>query len=99
MSITPKPSSARCSFLGRERMDFLLLLPHGVRIVVEVDGQHHYAEGNEASPRLYSKMVAEDRALRLKGYEVYRFGGHELGLSSAPAMLRQFFAELIERQR
>lgn len=96
---TRKERGGKDSFLGRERMDFLLLLPHGVRIVVEVDGQHHYAEGNEASPRLYSKMVAEDRALRLKGYEVYRFGGHELGLSSAPAMLRQFFAELIERQR
>jgi hypothetical protein len=40
-------------------------------------------------------VVAEDRALRLKGYEVYRFGGYELGLGSAPAMLRQFFAELI----
>jgi hypothetical protein len=23
-------------------------------------------------------MVAEDRALRLRGYEVYRFGGHQV---------------------
>ncbi len=96
---TRKTRGGKDSVLGRERMDFLLLLPQGVRIVVEVDGQHHYAEGKEASPRLYSKMVAEDRALRLKGYEVYRFGGHELGLRSAPAMLHKFFAELIERQR
>ncbi|MFD9303389.1 hypothetical protein ACFWCB_12160 [Streptomyces sp. NPDC060048] len=29
--------------LARERMDFLLLLPGGVRIVIEVDGRHHYA--------------------------------------------------------
>ncbi|MDX6352127.1 MAG: hypothetical protein QOF84_6917 [Streptomyces sp.] len=85
---TRKERGGKDSVLGRERMDFLLLLPRGVRIVVEVDGQHHYAKGNEASPQRYSKMVAEDRALRLKGYEVYRFGGYELGLGSAPAMLR-----------
>lgn len=95
---TRKERGGKDSVLGRERMDFLLLLPHGVRIVVEVDGQHHYAEGSQASPRLYSKMAAEDRALRLKGYEVYRFGGHELGLDGAPAMLRQFFTELLARK-
>lgn len=67
--------------LARERMDFLLLLPGGVRIVIEVDGKHHYArevpKGSGcwvAAPDLYSEMVAEDRALRLKGYEVFRFG-------------------------
>ena len=59
-------------------MDFLLLLPHGVRIVLEVDGKQHYAEGDTASPKLYSEMVSEDRRLRLRGYEVYRFGGYEL---------------------
>ncbi|MEV7217653.1 hypothetical protein AB0O31_31745 [Kitasatospora cineracea] len=96
---TRKERGGKDSALGRERMDFLLLLPHGVRIVVEVDGQHHYAQGSTASPQLYSKMAAEDRALRLKGYEVYRFGGYELGLDSAPTMLRQFFTELIGRQR
>jgi very-short-patch-repair endonuclease len=92
---TRKERGNKDSALGRERMDFLLLLPHGVRVVVEVDGKQHYAEGDEASPRLYAKMVAEDRALRLKGYEVYRFGGYELGLNSAPAMLRRFFTELL----
>jgi hypothetical protein len=96
---TRNERGGRDSVLGRERMDFLLLLPRRVRIVVEVDGQHHYARGNAASPRLYSKMVAEDRALRLKGYEVYRFGGYELGLGNAPAMLRQFFTELIAHQQ
>ncbi|WBP89192.1 AbiJ-related protein [Kitasatospora cathayae] len=86
------------SVLGRERMDFLLLLPGGVRIVVEVDGRQHYAEGDVASPRLYSKMVAEDRALRLKGYQVYRFGGYELGQATAPAVLRKFFAAVVDPQ-
>ncbi|MFF2611767.1 hypothetical protein [Kitasatospora sp. NPDC058046] len=86
------------SVLGRERMDFLLLLPGAVRIVVEVDGKQHYAEGAVASPRLYSKMVADDRALRLKGYQVYRFGGHELGQETAPAMLRDFFAAVVDPQ-
>jgi hypothetical protein len=56
---------------------------------VEVDGEHHCDRGRRGVPRRYAKMVAEDRALRLKGYEVYRFGGEELGLNSAPAMLRR----------
>lgn len=86
------------SVLGRERMDFLLLLPGAERIVLEVDGKQHYAEGNTASPRLYSKMVAEDRALRLKGYQVYRFGGHELGRETARTMLREFFAAVVDPQ-
>lgn len=30
--------------LLRFRMDFLLLLPHGTRVVIEVDGKHHYAD-------------------------------------------------------
>jgi very-short-patch-repair endonuclease len=80
--------------LTRERMDFLLLLRGGIRIVIEVDGKHHYADGDSASPAQYSKMVAEDRTLRLKGYEVYRFGGGELGEPDAPSMLRRFFDEL-----
>ncbi|MFA1538590.1 hypothetical protein [Actinomadura monticuli] len=92
---TRKQRGGKDSVLGRERMDFLLLRQHGKRIVLEVDGQHHYAEGAIASPRLYSKMVAEDRALRLKGYEVYRFGGHELLQDGATDMLRRFFAELL----
>lgn len=85
--------------LERERMDFLLLMPRGVRIVLEVDGKQHYSEGNKASPRLYSEMVAEDRALRLLGYEVYRFGGYELteDEGATAAMLRAFFSDLIEK--
>jgi len=81
--------------LDRERMDFLLLLPDHIRIVIEVDGKQHYADGDTASPRLYSEMVAEDRALRMSGYEVYRFGGYELAQPGAPDLLRQFFDQLL----
>lgn len=83
--------------LGSERMDFLLLLPNRIRIVLEVDGKQHYADGDMASPRLYSKMMAEDRALRLKGYDVYRFGGSEMSTADAPVMLRKFFDDLEAR--
>lgn len=71
-------------FLARQRMDFLMLLEQGVRIVIEIDGRHHYAAPDPqasdrfiASAQRYAEMVAEDRRLRLAGYEVYRFGGHE----------------------
>lgn len=63
--------------LLRQRMDFLLLLDHGLRIVIEVDGSQHYSEAGQTSPSKYATMVAEDRRLRLAGYEVYRFGGAE----------------------
>ena len=70
--------------LARQRMDFLLMLEHGVRVVIEIDGQLHYAVEDHnhpgrylASPQRYAEMVAEDRRLRLAGYEVHRFGGYE----------------------
>ncbi|MFD7877748.1 DUF559 domain-containing protein [Streptomyces sp. NPDC059766] len=65
-------------------MDFLLLLPHRVRLVLEVDGQQHYSANGKANPELYAQMVSEDRQLKLSGYEVYRFGGHELDQNAGP---------------
>ncbi|TDY24596.1 hypothetical protein B0G81_5035 [Paraburkholderia sp. BL6665CI2N2] len=71
-------------FLARQRMDFLLMLEQGVRIVIEIDGRHHYAVKDKSAPeryfanaQLYAEMAMEDRRLRLMGYEVYRFGGYE----------------------
>ena len=96
---TRKERGGRAGPLRRERMDFLLLLPHGVRVVLEVDGKQHYALGDVASPARYSEMVAEDRALRLRGYEVFRFGGSELGATDAADRLRHFFDELDSRYR
>jgi hypothetical protein len=58
-------------------MDFLLLLPGRRRVVLEVDGKHHSADGR-ASPTRYAEMVRADRELRPAGYEVYRFDGAEL---------------------
>lgn len=95
--LTRKQRQGRHSVLARERMDFLLLLPKAVRIVLEVDGKQHYADGETASPQLYSQMAAEDRRLRLRGYEVYRFGGFELSQPEATAMLRAFFDDLLEK--
>jgi hypothetical protein len=43
-------------------------------------------------------MVAEDRELRLRGYEVYRFGGAELvGTPAASQRLTTFFDRLAAR--
>jgi len=69
-------------------MDFLLLLPGRRRVVLEVDGLEHYSEHGKPSPRRYADMVRADRALRLGGYEMYRFGGAELpDRSQAVALL------------
>lgn len=84
--------------LARQRMDFLLLFSDRRRVVLEVDGRHHYATNDgRADTKRYAAMVVEDRRLRLAGYEVYRFGGKELEADGAPAMLTAFFDDL-ERQ-
>ena len=84
--------------LVRQRMDFLFLLSDRIRIVIEIDGKQHYAEEDTASPRLYSEMVAEDRRLKLCGYEVYRFGGYELNSESeAERIVEHFLINLFKR--
>ena len=84
--------------LPLQRMDFLLLLPHSQRVVIEVDGKQHYAnDDGTASPRLYAEMVAPDRELKLRGYEVYRFGGYELYGDSGKQVVEDFFRKLFVR--
>lgn len=85
-----------------QRMDFLLLLRCGVRVIIEIDGQQHYSTGTEASakpsPEEYARTVRSDRHLRLAGYEVYRFGGYELrDERSCVCVVEQFFKRLFRR--
>jgi hypothetical protein len=88
-------------FLVRQRMDFLLMLDNGVRIVIEVDGRHHYAD-----PALYATMCREDRRLRLLGYDVYRLGAAQFSdttlspLKVGPAsqaVVSDFFDRLLRK--
>jgi len=91
------------------RMDFLLLMNHRARAVIEIDGIQHYARPTDRGagqrpeadwlpdPGRYASMVAEDRELTLQGYEVYRIGGHELCGEAAPEMLTAFFERLLRR--
>jgi very-short-patch-repair endonuclease len=88
---------SRTSF-PRQRMDFLLLLPHRARIIIEVDGKQHYStDDGKASPDRYAEMVSADRDLRLLGYEVYRFGGKELVGDGAADAIARFFERLFEK--
>lgn len=86
--------------LVRQRMDFLLLPSDRRRVVIEVDGRHHYTEDaytdhEKPSPRLYAEMAAEDRRIRLAGYEVFRFGAYELMQPEGPGTARRFFTDLL----
>jgi len=85
--------------LPRQRMDFLMLLPNEHRVVIEIDGKQHYAlENGQASPQLYAEMMAEDRRLKLAGYEVYRFGGYEfIQPEKIRELIENFFSTLFER--
>ncbi|MER5375951.1 hypothetical protein [Streptomyces sp. NPDC002553] len=42
-------------------------------------------------------MAAEDRQLSLSGYDVYRFGGHELDRNNGPRIVAGFFRKLFQR--
>ncbi|MGP0102092.1 MAG: hypothetical protein ACLPUT_10815 [Solirubrobacteraceae bacterium] len=84
----------------RQRMDFLLLPGERTRVVIEVDGKHHYATDDQiASPSRYGEMVREDRRIRLAGYEVFRFGGAELQGAGGERLVREFFDQLIKRTK
>jgi very-short-patch-repair endonuclease len=84
--------------LKRQRMDFLLLLPRNQRIVIEIDGKQHYSDNQgRANPNQYSEMVAEDRKLKLSGYEIYRFGGYELMQDNASIVIEDFFLKLFSK--
>jgi very-short-patch-repair endonuclease len=86
--------------LLRFRMDFLLLLPNRQRVVLEVDGAHHYSRSGRADGGVYAATVRGDRDLKLAGYEVFRFGAEELiNPQAAHALLTNFFAELFRRFR
>ena len=75
-----------------------MLLPEEIKIVFELDGQQRYSQNGKAVLALYAKMVKDDRVLRLKGYEVYRFGGHEFfDKNSAKQMICEFFDKLFEQ--
>jgi AbiJ N-terminal domain 3 len=82
-----------------QRMDFLMLTPNHHRIVLEVDGDSHYTdEVGNPSPAAYARNTALDRAMRLRGYEVFRFGGAELHSDAqAKSTLAPFFSELFGR--
>lgn len=85
--------------LPRQRMDFLMLLPSRQRIVIEVDGKHHFSENDLPSLKVYADMVSADRELRLAGYEVYRFGANELVGNGAEATITDFFEKLFRLHR
>lgn len=79
------------------RMDFLLLMPGGGRVVIEVDGVQHYSDGTgRAAPRQYARLVAGDRELSLAGYDVYRFAGVELQGPGASEVVKMFFEALFK---
>lgn len=85
-----------------QKMDFLMIFSHKDRIVIEIDGKQHYAEGSIASPKLYSEMVRAHREMSLLGYDVYRFGGYEfMGADADETVknkvldnIKQFFVRL-----
>lgn len=86
--------------IERQRMDFLILFSNRERVVIEIDGKQHYSNDNgKANTEKYSQMVRTDRDLRLKGYEIYRFGGFELANFDGKQILESFFNKLFEKHR
>ena len=80
-----------------QKMDFLMIFSHKDRIVIEIDGKQHYAEGATASPKLYSEMVRAHREMSLLGYDVYRFGGYEFMGADADETVKNKVLESIKQ--
>jgi very-short-patch-repair endonuclease len=96
----PAATKSAAAALLHLRMDFLLLVPGGGRIVLEVDGQTHYAIDGRADPSTYARTMTGSRKLTLAGYEVHRFGAHDLrDHDRARGLLTQFFADLFRRHQ
>ena len=94
----PKTAKQRgTDALFRSRMDFLMLLPAGVRVVLEVDGKHHYSTDGVPDAKRYAEMVKADRELKLDGYHVFRFGGAELKKDTAKQLVGDFFQSLFQQ--
>ncbi|MFD3336646.1 hypothetical protein ACFWV1_28970 [Streptomyces sp. NPDC058700] len=69
-------------------------------MVLEVDGIQHYTRngGTEPDSAKYAAAMAGDRALKFRGYEVFRFGHDELrDRDRAQPLLANFFATLLDR--
>lgn len=88
----------------RQRIDFLMILPNLKRVIIEIDGKQHYAkEDGRADTKRYAEMVRVDRDLRLRGYEVYRFGGAEFyndqntPEENAVSVVKDFFTALFKQ--
>ncbi|EAA5431899.1 hypothetical protein BAT00_004594 [Salmonella enterica subsp. enterica serovar Falkensee] len=94
----PKTVSERgAGALLNHRMDFLLLMPDGGRVVIEIDGIQHYSdETGRASKSKYADLVAADRSLKLAGYDIYRFAGVELHHDDASYKIKCFFDALFK---
>jgi len=82
--------------IPRQRMDFLFLFSNKDRVVIEIDGKQHYSNGDISSPKLYSEMVSADRDLKLRGYDIYRFGGFELTTTGSENLIENFINALFE---
>ena len=82
--------------LLRQRIDYLMLLPAGVRIVLEVDGQHHYSLGRAGSAPTLCRTDLRGPGTQAvwSGYDVYRFGASELQGDTGRRLVASFFDEL-----
>ena len=88
-----------------QKMDFLMIISHSARIVIEIDGKQHYSTNGAADPKLYSEMVKAQREMSLYGYDVYRFGGYEFINADTNTEakklvikeLKQFFVRLFKK--
>lgn len=113
MYYDPKTKMQReINIFEHQKMDFMMVLRPNQRIVIEIDGYQHYAEDDVApgtqykhyaSPQRYAEMMKAHREMSLAGYEVYRFGGHELWVndytteSEIVNKIKEFFKALFEK--
>lgn len=85
----------------RQCVDFLLILPGGQKVIIEIDGIQHFSQKSKDDEKKWipseQKYAADrmfDRKMTLKGYKVFRFSNYEIKNSFCEEMIFNFFDEL-----
>ena len=112
-ALLPEVELFRNSYTNKEkensepqRMDFCLIMPSNKKIIIEVDGIHHFAEKENgkwiASDKKYASQCKFDNEWQLRGNEIYRISNRALMDNKSEdniIFIKEFFIKLFKKHK
>ena len=80
--------------VNNQRVDFMMVLPKGIKLIIEIDGYSHFTKDNKPDLDRYTENLVFDRTMYLKDFKVIRFGSSELDSKTYKTTLYNFFHTL-----